>query len=74
MDLGKYRSIQEIVTGADFNDSRGIVRELNNYLQIGWELIAVHERGWRNDTERNSTVYILGHAQVNAPSPDQVPF
>lgn len=73
-DLSKYRSIQEIATGTDFNESRAVVREINSYLNIGWQLISVHERGWRDETERYTTVYILGHTHINAVVPGDIPF
>lgn len=70
-DVNRYKSIQEVVTGGSFNDSAKTMVEVNAYLELGWELIAVHARGWRDETTLETTVYILGHIESNAPRPQK---
>lgn len=68
------QTITEVVSGADFNESSHVVKEVNKYLAAGWKLLAIHQRGW-DDTHigENSiitTVYILGHQNPDAERPE----
>ena len=66
MDFSKYQTVIEIVTGADFHESRRVSEEVSVHIQNGWVLLAIHERGWKGETEQMTTVYVLGH-QNSAP-------
>lgn len=61
------QSIVEVITGADFNTSSQSTYEVNLYLSTGWRLLAIHSRGWNHETSQQSTVYVLGHENTQAP-------
>lgn len=63
----RFSVIAEVVSGGDFNESALVENEVNAYLQSGWVLLAVHARGWSNETARYSTVYIFGNQDTRAP-------
>jgi hypothetical protein len=68
------RKTAEVTSGGDFNESSAIQRHVNAHLAAGWVLLAIHQRGHGEGNHYvQTTVYILGHSDVNAPVPDD-PF
>lgn len=68
LQLDQVRIVHEIIV-----DHRGKIGELTAYLKYGWQLIAVHMRGYNDPGEGSTsvTVYILGHENANASRPVQ---
>ncbi len=67
MKLDKFKTIGEVTTGADFNESWKVTKQVNECLDAGWILIAVHQRGY---SDVDTTVYIFGHTETNAVLPE----
>lgn len=68
------QKIAEVVSGGDWRESEATVNEVNLYLQEGWKLLGVHQRGFLDDgQDHHGTVYILGHTNRNAPTPGEIP-
>lgn len=70
--LDQIRTVTEIYADNNDVECEGAM-EVNQHLRLGWQLIAVHERGWdlthHLDDASRMTVYILGHKEDNPPRP-----
>lgn len=77
MELETIKTIAELASGGNFNESAGIVKKANNYLNAGWVLLGIHRRGYDDTRDGGSsleaTVYIFGHTEVNQPKPKMGP-
>ncbi len=59
---GDIKHTVEVETYTDNRDSGA--QQVNAYLQLGWTLLGVHERGHSGNGESfHTTVYILGNAK-----------
>lgn len=59
LDYDDIKHIEELEIGS--NQGTQVIAQLNAYLELGWKLLDIHERGFRSMGESSyKTVYILG--------------
>ena len=68
MDYTGIRIVEEIRLRAE--DDYSPVQLVNAYLELGWIILAIHQRAFQSENVIFETVYVLGNFDANPQHPE----